>query len=387
MISISFDNQPEPGLYFHYGIDAINYYKTCFHNSQEKQFSSGKILKTLTMKEIASLAGVSATTVSRVFHSPHKVNEETLKRVRRITEEHNYIYNAAAGSLSSRRSRVIGALIPKANRSFFSESLIAIQDRASTDDYSVISGNTNYDPATERNLLQQFRQHQISGLIVAGYDESNLELLKSITAAGVPTVIIWEQDDNPAFSNAGFDNLYASYSVTEYLISLGHRRIGLISGPASGINRVCRRRDGYRRALEDNGLIFEPELAFEREPLLSEGKEALKTLMSRANPPSAVFAASDTLAIGAMAGARELGLAVPGDISIAGFDDIDVAAYSSPPLTSVRVPAREMGLKAVEIILEAAENPDFTNRHYCLSTELVIRESCSGPAAHLIKMT
>ncbi len=98
------------------------------------------------MKEIAVLAGVSPTTVSRVFHSPDKVNEETLEKIRKITEEHNYIYNAAAGSLSSKQSRVIGALLPRANRSFFSESLIAIQDRASEHNYSVISGNTNYDP-------------------------------------------------------------------------------------------------------------------------------------------------------------------------------------------------------------------------------------------------
>jgi len=329
------------------------------------------------MKEIAKLANISPTTVSRVFHSPHLVNRETREKIQKITEENNYVYNAVAGNLSSRKSTVIGTLIPNSNRTFFSVTLTAIQNRAREYDYSVISGNTAYDSATEKTHLEQFRRHQISGLILAGYNPENRHIIEAMTKSGIPSVIIWEENENENFSNVGIDNFSAAFTMTEYLIKLGHINIGLISGPSEGSIRVQRRIDGFRDAMAEKRMEIDEKILIEHEPTLSGGAAAMKKLLSSTAPPTAVFAASDTLAIGAMKAARDAGLKIPEDISIAGFDDIDTAEYCCPPLTTIRVPAYEMGLKAVDVLMNNVNNNNSELEHYHLNTKLIIRESCS----------
>jgi DNA-binding LacI/PurR family transcriptional regulator len=159
---------------------------------------------------------------------------------------------------------------------------------------------------------------------------------------------------------------------------LKHERIGLILGPYTKVRRAKRRLEGYQAALSDNGLRFDPRLVIEKHPTLQEGKEAMQKLLSMRHPPTAVFAASDMLAVGALAAAREKGVRVPEDLSIAGFDDIDFAAYCNPPLTTVRVPAAQMGEMAVEMLLEMIEGDSMHVRQITLDTELVIRESCNA---------
>lgn len=331
------------------------------------------------MKKIATLAEVSPTTVSRVFHSPHLVNKETLERIRQITEENNYVYNAVAGNLSSRKTTVIGTLLPNSNRTFFSETLMAIQDRAREYDYSIISGNTAYNPEVERSHLEQFQRHQIAGLILAGCSPENIPLIENIAKSGIPSVIIWEENEDKAFSNVGIDNFKAAFDMTEHMIRLGHRRIGLITGPSKLSNRIRRRIGGYKSAMEKYNLTIDESIIIEREPVLDQGAEAMEELMSNNLPPTAVFAASDSLAIGAMAAARKMDLRIPIDISIAGFDDIDMAAYCCPPLTTIKVPAYEMGIKAVEILIEIVKNKGTKPKHLHLETNLIIRSSTAKP--------
>jgi DNA-binding LacI/PurR family transcriptional regulator len=174
----------------------------------------------------------------------------------------------------------------------------------------------------------------------------------------------------------GFNNFTAAYSMTEYLIRLKHERIGLILGPYTKVRRAKRRLEGYQAALRDYDLSYEPRIVMERHPTLHEGKEAMEKLLSVRPPPTAVFAASDMLAIGALAAAREKGLKVPDDVSVAGFDDIDFAAFCNPPLTTLRVPAVEMGEMAVEVLMEMIEGNLREAKRIILNTELVIRESC-----------
>jgi DNA-binding LacI/PurR family transcriptional regulator len=164
--------------------------------------------------------------------------------------------------------------------------------------------------------------------------------------------------------------------MTEYLIGLGHRRIGLIAGPYSKVGRVRKRLDGYWAALEKNDIPFDPQLVIEKEPTLIDGKDAMQRLLLFPERPTAVFAASDVLAIGALAAIREKGLRVPDDISLAGFDDIDFAAFCDPPLTTMRVPANEIGQKAVTVLMDLMENGITPVRQCCLDTDLIIRSSC-----------
>lgn len=333
----------------------------------------------LTMKAIAKMAGVSPATVSRAFQSPHLVDARTRERILQVADEHHYVYNATAGNLSSRQSTVIGVLVPHANKSFFGTSLIAIQDQAQAQGYAIIIGNTKYDPEIERRLVEQFLQHQVAGMIMTGFHRENEAFVHSLIDRGVPCVFTWEKMANERLSYVGFDNRQAAFDMTAYLIGLGHRRIGLLIGPYAKMARVRSRLEGYRAALERHGIAYDPKLVLSRDPGIVEGKEAAGALLDQPERPSAIFAASDSLAIGALTAARDRGLRVPEDISIAGFDNIEFTAYCDPPLTTVRVPAAEMGSRAMSALLEMIASGANEVRRYDLETDLIIRKSCAAP--------
>jgi DNA-binding LacI/PurR family transcriptional regulator len=329
-----------------------------------------------TFKEISKLAGVSPATVSRALHSPHLVRQGTRERIARAMAATDYVYNATAADLSRQRSSMIGVIIPTSKSLVFSTSLLAIQEAAQENNFSIMAGSSKYDPATESALISQFQERRLAGIILTGFLKGQQALIKRLVHSGMPCVVIWDKLDDPELSYVGFDNFKATYSITEYLISLRHRRIGLIIGPYSKVDRVRRRLEGFLSALKDYGIPHLPGMIIEKEPTLIDGKEAMARLMAMSDRPTAVFAASDTLAIGAMAAARDMGLNIPGNVSIAGFDDIDIAAYCNPPLTTVRVPAYEIGRVAVKVILDMARTGNLEVQQYCLDTSLIIRKSC-----------
>jgi DNA-binding LacI/PurR family transcriptional regulator len=337
----------------------------------------GADMAKVTMEEISRLAGVSLATVSRSLHSPHLVKNETRDKINRVMAKVNYIYNATAGDLSRKSSSILGVIIPTTKSLAFSTSLLAIQEMAQQNNYSLITASSKYDSETELSLIQQFMEHRLAGIILTGFVIGQKDLVKELARGGMPCVVIWDKLDDPELSYVGFDNFKATYEVTRYLIELRHRRIGLIVGPYSKVERVRKRLEGFKQAMKDHGLKFNPEMVIEKEPTLLDGKEAMSRLMSFQDRPTAVLAASDTLAVGAMAAARDLGLRIPEDVSLAGFDDIDVAAYCNPPLTTMRVPAYEIGMIAMKIILNMVRDH---NKHqvqqYCLDTNLIIRSSC-----------
>ena len=334
-------------------------------------------MSTLTMKDIAKLAGVSATTVSRAFHSPDLVKSKTRDRVLQVCKQNQYVYNATAGDLSRKNSTVVGMIVPTTKNPVFGDSIQGIQEKAQELGYSIMIGHSNYDHAAERKLLQRFQERRLAGLILAGFTFGQEVFIKNIIDSGIPCIVTSERLDGSSMSYVGYDNLEAAYSMTEYLISLKHRRIGLLIGPCSKISRAKKRLDGYKMALQKNGILYNPSLVIEREPTLLDGKEAMCRLLALEERPTAVFAASDWLAVGGLSAIKEMGLRVPEDISLAGFDDIDVAAYCDPPLTTVRLPAYEMGKIAMRALVEMINNGASEIRQYSLETSLVIRESCA----------
>jgi DNA-binding LacI/PurR family transcriptional regulator len=319
----------------------------------------------ITMAEISKMAGVSLATVSRTIHSPHLVRKETCERINQVMEKVNYVYHATAGDLSRMRSSIIGVIIPTAKSLIFSSTLQAIQEAAQQNNFSLVAGSSKYDIGTELKLLQQF-----------GFVFGQKDLIKELVKGGMPCVVIWDKLDDLDLSYVGFDNFKATYTITEYLISLKHKHIGLIVGPYTKVERVKRRLEGFKAALKDHGLRYDPSLVIEKEPTLVDGKEAMSRLLSLPDRPTAVLAASDTLAVGALAAARDLKVRIPEDISIAGFDDIEVAGYCNPPLTTVRVPAYEIGQIAFKILLDMINNNSDQVQQYCLDTSVIIRGSC-----------
>jgi DNA-binding LacI/PurR family transcriptional regulator len=339
-------------------------------------FNSGEIMAKITMEEISKMAGVSLATVSRTIHSPHLVRRETRKRVSHVMEKVNYVYHATAGDLSRKQSSIIGVIIPTAKSLVFSTTLFAIQETAQQNNYSLITGSSKYDIETELRLLKQFRERRLAGVILTGFVFGQKDLVKELVKGGMPCVVIWDKLDDPDLSYVGFDNFKATYTMTEFLISLKHRRIGLIVGPYTKVERVKKRLEGFKSALKDNGIEYDPALVIEKEPTLVDGKEAMNRLLSLSSRPTAVLAASDTLALGALAAARDMGIRVPDEISVAGFDDIDVAGYCNPPLTTIRVPAYEIGQIAFKILLDMIQTKEHRVQQYCLDTSLIIRGSC-----------
>lgn len=334
-----------------------------------------KAMSNVTMQSIAARAGVSIATVSRAIHSPHLVHAETRERILRIMAETHYVYHATAADLR-KKSTTIGVIVPTTRSHIFGASIQGIQEKAQETGHSIIVGTSRYDTETELKLLMQFEERRLAGVILTGFSMGLEGHVRELIRRGIPCVVIWERLEDDLMSYVGFDNFRASFTMTEYLIGLKHPRIGLIIGPYSKVSRVRKRLEGYRAAIEKHGMVYDPTIVIEKEPTLVDGREAMQRLLAPPNPPTAVFAASDILAIGALAGVREQGLRVPEDISLAGFDDIDFAAFCDPPLTTIRVPAHEIGQMAVKVLLELAAGELTPPRQYRLDTDLVIRSSC-----------
>lgn len=277
---------------------------------------------------------------------------------------------------------MIGVIIPTTRGAIFSNSTQAIQEKAQEKGFSLIIGSTGYDPEAELKLLMQFQERRLAGIILTGFGIGRENTIRELVKSGIPCIVVWEVLKNSNLSFVGFSNFQAAFTMTDYLARLKHRRIGLILGPYSKIGRARRRLEGYRAALEQNGLDFDPELVIETMPTLKDGEKGMTHLLSLPDRPTAVFAASDMLAFGAMSAAREKGLKIPDDLSLAGFDDIDFAAYCDPPLTTVRVPAREMGEIAVGLLVDMIEGKCKGPRRVELPAEIVIRESCGEWVGH-----
>ncbi|HSD50327.1 MAG TPA: LacI family DNA-binding transcriptional regulator [Candidatus Methylomirabilis sp.] len=332
--------------------------------------------KRMTMQDVARMAGLSKATVSRAIHAPHLVRPTTRERIMKIIQSNGYVYNAVAGDLSRKQTSVLGLVIPTIRSSIFAMSTIGIQEAAQAEGFAVLIANSGYDPSADAEMIRLLQQRRVAGVILTGLEPVLKPVLQEVTNRGVPCVVTWQNVAEEHTSSVGFDNFKAAYQATDYVLSLKHRRIGLICGPKKRVGRVQQRHDGYQAALEARGMPYDPMLIMEREYSPLEGKEAMRRLLSLPEPPTAVFAASDVLAMGALAAAREHGARVPEDVSVIGFDDIDFAAYCNPPLTTVRVPAYEMGQLAVRVLISLIRGRETTPRRYLLDTDLIVRGSC-----------
>jgi DNA-binding LacI/PurR family transcriptional regulator len=293
-----------------------------------------------------------------------------------------YVYHAAAADLPRGKSSVIGLIVPTIRTTVFAETILAVQEAASEMGMTIMLGNSQFDPVLEEHILSQFQSRRPAGLILVGFTPGRERRILELQRNGIPCVTIWITPSDSGLHQVGFDNRLAAMEMTEYLIGLGHRRIGIVTGPQNGCRRIQDRLTGYRDALEKHSLPFEPALARSAEPTIANGEaEAMRMLTGPGGRPSAIFAASDVLAIGALSGARKLTLRVPDELSVAGFDNMDFAAHTCPPLTTVAVPARDMARIATRLLRELilGENREEGAHVSRLATHLVIRESCAPP--------
>jgi LacI family transcriptional regulator len=327
-----------------------------------------------TMKDVAQRAGVSPSTVSHVMNETRFVSQQLRDRVLHAMKELNYQPSAVARSLRTKRTQVIALVIPDITNPYFPEVARGVQDVAEENEYSVILCNTDRIRGRELRFLKALRGQQVDGLIL-NPSEVTFGDLQDLQDAQIPVVLIGSQIDHPDLDVVMVNNVQGAYDAVSHLIDLGHRRIGLVGGPraaSSGEQRF----QGYIRALATHDIPIDEEIITEGRFTREGGHESMKRLLALQSPPTAVFASSDVMAIGALMAIQEEGLQVPNDVSLVGFDDIAEASTTTPKLTTVSQPKYQTGKVAAQLLFDRVEGTSPGERQkIVLSHQLVIRDS------------
>jgi LacI family transcriptional regulator len=331
-----------------------------------------------TIREIASAAGVSIATVSRVLNERPGVAEETRGAVLRVVRDRGFTANRSARALSGGRTGLIGVMLPIVEATYFMSILSGAAEALYEQDMRMVLCPTLHHHEREVTLLDRLMHGTTDGAVLMLPEESNSEL-KILRRKGYAFVIVDPRvaldEGIPAVSAA---NASGARAATEHLLSLGHRRIGAITGPQQYLAST-ERLNGYHGAMAAAGVLPDPAIILESSFGIEGGAMAAGRLLDEPDPPSAIFAFNDNTAIGAMRVARERGLRVPEDISIVGFDDSEQSAIVYPSLTTVRQPLAEMGRMAVSLLVRLLESRAIQGIGIELQTRLVVRESSASP--------
>src|SRR5712691_5787498 len=330
----------------------------------------------VTIKDVARAAGVSVATVSRAHNNSRLVTEATRRRVRTVADRLGYAPNAAARSLSTRRTATLGVLLPDLYGEFYSELIRGIDQTAQRHGFHLLVASSHNEKHAIEAALQSMRG-RVDGLIVMSPAPGAYLAVRDLPAS-FPVVLLNSAATGEAFDALTIDNARGAYEMVRHLIALGHRRVAMITGPERNSDAAERLR-GFRTALQDAEAGVDGALEVRGDFTDASGFQACLELLRRAPRPTAIFAANDAMAIGALSTLREAGVAVPQEVAVAGFDDIPMARYMHPPLSTVRVDISALGTRATERLLEAVGN---RHRHHRrrerLPVTLVIRESCGG---------
>ena len=326
-----------------------------------------------TIGDVARQAGVSPATVSRVLNNPAQVGAERRRRVERAISDLSFVPFTAAQTLKSGRSMTIGAIFPRLDSVLFGSVLNELQAHLDGAGYTLTTMTTGYDIAMEPQRVRQLIARGVDALVLIGSLHAP-ETDDVIAAYGLPRVNLWSWQDESPHVQIGFCNRSAAHEAAAHVCSLGHERIGVISGHAEGNDRAEMCLAGVRDALTQANLTIDPTLFVAAGFGVENGAAAFLSLMNRAAPPTAIVCTSDLFAFGALREARHLGLRVPRDISITGFDDSDFAQITTPELTTVRTPRQLMATRCAQTVLgHLTEGHKMSSLR--LPSELVVRGS------------
>jgi DNA-binding LacI/PurR family transcriptional regulator len=334
----------------------------------------------VSIKDVARAAGVSHPTVSRALRGSPLVPPGTAQQIRRTAEVMGYKPSAVARSLVTRKSWTIGLVVASIADPFYGEITSGIEEVASLNGYSVILANSPIDPAREIAAVRSLEGHRVDGILVTAsrVGESYLAISSEMQ---IPIVLINNQHDGEFVYSVCIDNIAGAVAATKHLIELGHNKIAYL-GDRLGFQTDKERYAGYRKALADDGIPFHKDWVVYGDGLPEGSAEAVERLLSLSRTPTALFCYNDMSALGAIEAARNKGLRVPEELSLIGFDDLFFSRYMQPGLTTIRQPRREMGRKAMGILLSllAGEDPE---KQVSIHGELVVRSSSKPPRSSL----
>ncbi len=338
---------------------------------------------TITIKDIAKRAGVSHSTVSRALRGSQLISSETSDRIRQTALELGYHPSAAARSLKTHSTRVLGVLVSNIDDPFFSEILQGIEDTARSADYNLFIAASQRDPQREHKIIQSMMEHRTDGVIICSTpfsEQQGLELL----ANGGPIVVVNNQAAEVYRYSIYHDDVDGSRQVTRHLIDLGHRKIAYLGNALSG-RTTMDRLDGFQQEMQAAGLPIPDGYIYQApggDP--ESGQAALSYLLDLPERPTAIFCFNDMMAIGLLQGLHAAGLHAPRDCSVAGFDNIKFSAYTNPPLTTFDQPKRYIGTEAARLLMSLLEAPAEARalggpKVQILKGRLLVRESTAPP--------
>ncbi|HEY8343762.1 MAG TPA: LacI family DNA-binding transcriptional regulator [Bacillota bacterium] len=335
----------------------------------------------VTIKDVAKMANVSPSTVSRVIADHKHISAETKERVRKVMKELGYHPNVIARSLIKRSSQALGLVLSRSTESafsnpFFPEILRGISTVTQSHHYSlVLAAAENYQEEAKQ-YLRMLMEKRVDGVIILA-SRVNDELIQRLAEEEYPFVVVGRAQGIKEYTSVNNDNIQAAYLAVRHLLNLGNQRIAFLNGPEE--YTFCQDRfQGYCMALREYGIEVNGDYVRNAENLQEDGYRLTKELMSIEPRPHALFAADDLMAIGAYRALKEEGLSIPDDVAVIGFNDNYLAAFMEPPLTTVRIPIYEMGVVAAQLIFHILQNKEACAQQRILSSQLIVRESCGA---------
>ena len=334
----------------------------------------------VTIKDIAKMAGVSISTVSRAMNNTFDVGADTRERILQLVEAHGYRPNNVARGLVTQRLYTIGLIIPDISNPFFSEIAVGVEKRARELGYTVIFCNSDNDPEIERELIKTLRRKMVDGLIAA-LSRENVGELASMEAANFPLVQLDRSLPSAKTVAVLVDNTLSAYNATKHLLELGHRTLAHFTGNLQ-TQSATDRKQGFLKAVGEYQLSENAVTILEGDFSVESGIRLFNQLLKQKSRPSAIFAASDLQAVGVISAADDAGIAIPGTISLIGHDDIPIAALVRPRLTTMAQPKYKLGEIAVDLLVgQLADSVDRPVQNCVLTTELVVRQSTAAVGA------
>lgn len=344
-----------------------------------KRTNEGRLImitkKNATLYDIARELGLSVTAVSRALNGKDGVSEETKAKVKEAAKRLNYTPNILAKSLRINSTKTIGVVVSDSSYSFSTGIIKGLEKTAADRGYNIILSNTDKDYEKEKKAIELLASKRIDGLIILSSllakSEDDINFIRGL---GVPSIFVTRK---PVCSDSDYvlnDNFKGAFLITDYLIKKGQRKIHYLNGPKD-ISSITARLEGYKSALEDNNIEYDPLIVYHIDETQEAGYSAMSKLLDKDGDIKAVMCGCDIIAIGVMQAILDKGYRIPEDIKVAGYDDIEFACYLRVPLTTVRQPQYTMGCEAMRILLDKVESVDESVRQVILDPELIIRQS------------
>ncbi|MEL7428740.1 MAG: LacI family DNA-binding transcriptional regulator [Pseudomonadota bacterium] len=330
------------------------------------------------LEDVAREARVSTATVSRCLNEPDKVSEKTRERVMKAVDKLHYAPNFGARAIAANRTGTFGAVIPTMDNAIFARGIEAFQKALVERNATMLVASSDYDPQREAKQIKTLVARGADGLLLIGF-QRDPKIYEFLSGRGIPVVSAWNCSTDTRKSYVGFNNRKASRALVEQALALGHRSFGYIAAPTLLNDRSSDRLEGARDAINHAGMNAALMTVIETEYSIRNGFDAMGRILANPSPPrpTLVICGNDVLAVGAIQAAQDAGLNVPEDISVVGFDDIEISTVIKPTLTTVHVPHREMGRLAAETLFDLA-NDGQAPRQIELQTRIVMRESLAN---------